>query len=162
MIQFFSLFMVILTVLFVGELALPVQAYLIIPFTEAIAHISAWLIQIFDEKVIFRGVEIINTANGFAVSIQAGCNGVEAAIVLIAAILAFPASWSAKLIGVIVGFLSVQLLNILRIISLFYLGQWNFDAFNWAHLYIWQALIMLDVLVVFLLWLKFSARSVKS
>ncbi len=48
----------------------------------------------------------------------------------------------------------MELLNIVRIISLFYLGQWNQDVFEWAHLYIWQALIMLDVLIVFLLWLR--------
>jgi exosortase H (IPTLxxWG-CTERM-specific) len=161
MLRFFSLFIFILTVLFVSELAAPIQSRLIIPFTETIAHISAGLIQLFDEKVIFRGVDIINTANGFAVSIQAGCNGVEAAIVLIAAILAFPASWLAKCVGVVVGFLSVQLLNILRIISLFYLGQWHVAVFNWAHLYIWQALIMLDVLIVFLLWLKYTPRPIK-
>jgi len=27
--------------------------------------------------------------------------------------------------------------------------------FEWAHLYIWQALIMLDVFIVFILWIKF-------
>lgn len=152
--RFFIVFILILMVLFFGELSLPIQTQIIMPFTETIAKISAWLVQRFDDKVIFRGVEIINTETGFAVSIQAGCNGIEAALTLIAAMLAFPASWRAKLIGIIIGFISVQLLNIIRIISLFYLGQWNLEIFNWAHLYIWQALIMLDVLVVFLIWLN--------
>ena len=152
--SFFIIFIIILCGLFIGELSTPVQTRLIIPFTEMIAHLSAWLVQLFDEKVLFRGVELIDTQSGFAVSIQAGCNGVEAAIILIAAMLAFPTTLQAKLIGIVAGFVSVQALNILRIISLFYLGQWNLDAFNWAHLYIWQALIMLDVLIVFLVWLK--------
>lgn len=152
--RFFIIFISILMVLFFAELSMPMQTHFIIPFTEAIAKISAWLIQRFDDRVVFRGVEIINQETGFAVSIQAGCNGIEAALTLIAAILAFPASWRAKLIGIIIGFLSVQLLNVIRIISLFYLGQWNFAVFDWAHLYIWQALIMLDVLVVFLIWLN--------
>ena len=42
-------------------------------------------------------------ANGFAVSIEAGCNGVEATIVLVAAILAFPAPWKRKLVGLAIG-----------------------------------------------------------
>lgn len=152
--RFFFLFITILSGFFIGELSTPVQTRLIVPFTEMIAHLSAWLVQLFDRDVLFRGVELVDTQSGFAVSIQAGCNGVEAAIILVAAMLAFPTTWLAKLIGVVVGFFSVQALNILRIISLFYLGQWNQDAFNWAHLYIWQALIMLDVLIVFLVWLK--------
>jgi exosortase/archaeosortase family protein len=52
------------------------------------------------------------------------------------------------------GLLVVQAFNILRIISLFYLGQWRMDAFEFAHLYLWQGLIMLDVLVVWLIWIR--------
>jgi hypothetical protein len=48
----------------------------------------------------------------------------------------------------------VQGLNIVRVISLFYLGQWNYRVFEWAHLYVWQALIMLDVLIVWLVWVR--------
>jgi len=39
-------------------------------------------------------------------------------------------------------------------VSLFYLGQWNREWFEWAHLYAWQALIMLDAVVVWLLWIR--------
>ena len=99
-----------------------------------------------------------SASNGFAVSIEAGCNGVEATIVLVAAILAFPAPWKRKLAGLVIGIIAVQALNIVRVISLFYLGQWNFNIFEWAHLYVWQALIMLDVLVVWLLWVRALPR----
>jgi hypothetical protein len=27
-------------------------------------------------------------------------------------------------------------------------------VFEWAHLYVWQALIMLDVLIVWLIWVR--------
>ena len=100
-----------------------------------------------------------STTNGFAVSIEAGCNGVEATIVLLAAILAFPAPWKHKLAGLAAGIVAVQGLNILRVISLFYLGQWDYQVFEWAHLYVWQALIMLDVLVVWLVWVRTLPRA---
>ena len=35
-----------------------------------------------------------------------------------------------------------------------YLLQWNPVWFEWAHLYLWQALIMLDGLIVYLLWVR--------
>lgn len=152
--RFFLLFSILLLVLFVLELSRPVQETLVIPFTNQIAALSAWLMQLWDSQVLSQGKLIWNAANGFAVSIEPGCNGVEAGIVLIAAILAYPASWREKAIGIGAGLLTVQLLNLLRIISLFYLGQWNPRLFEWAHLYIWQALIMLDVLVVLLVWLR--------
>ena len=37
-------------------------------------------------------------------------------------------------------------------ISLFYLGPWTYTAFEWFPLYLWQALILLDALVVWLIW----------
>jgi len=45
------------------------------------------------------------------------------------------------------------------VISLFYLGQWDKQWFEWAHLYVWQALIMLDVLIVWLIWVRTLPRS---
>jgi exosortase/archaeosortase family protein len=53
----------------------------------------------------------------------------------------------------------VQAANILRVISLYYLGKWDKEVFDFAHLYLWQALIMLDVLVVWLLWIRAVARN---
>ena len=42
----------------------------------------------------------------------------------------------------------------IAVFSLFYLGQWNQVAFEWFHLYLWQALIIMDALVVWLIWLR--------
>ncbi|WP_456414542.1 exosortase H [Thiolapillus sp.] len=155
MLRFFLVFLAIQAALFTAELARPVQQAVIIPFTESIASLSAWMIKAFDSGVIAYSNVIRDQQSGFAVAIEAGCNGVEATIVLVAAMLAMPAPWKLKLLGIGIGFLTIQAMNLLRIISLFYLGQWNQTAFDWAHLYIWQALIMLDVLVVFLIWLRF-------
>lgn len=154
MYKFFSYFIGIQLVLFSIEQSNNVHTNIIIPFTEIIAHISAWIVKLFDDQVISQGVILRQVNTDFSVSIQSGCNGVEAVLVLVAAILAFPSPWKFKLLGIVSGFFAVELLNIVRIISLFYLGQWNHNIFEWAHLYIWQALIMLDVLIVFLLWLR--------
>jgi exosortase H (IPTLxxWG-CTERM-specific) len=158
MVRFFLVFLLVQGVLFTAELTRPVQEAVVVPFTEGIAALSAWLVTSFDERVIAQGIVLRDMDSGFAVAIQAGCNGVEATIVLIAAMVAFPSPWRAKLLGIGLGFLAIQAMNLARIISLFYLGQWNMTAFEWAHLYIWQALIMLDVLIVFLIWLRYLPR----
>ena len=154
MLRFLILFIATLVTLFAAELTSPVQSIVVLPWTEALARISVGLITLFDSHVVATGKILQNTTNGFAVSIEAGCNGIEAAIVLIAAMLAFPAPWKHRAIGILAGLFAVQMLNIVRVISLFYLGQWNMTAFEWAHLYLWQALIMLDVLIVWLVWIR--------
>jgi exosortase H (IPTLxxWG-CTERM-specific) len=158
MIRFFILFLVLQAGLFGLELTPWGQEWFVVPWTSRLAALSADIVKVFDSDVLAQGKVLVSGSNSFAVSIEAGCNGVEATIVLIAAILAFPASWKHKLIGLVVGIVAVQGLNIVRIISLFYLGQWSFNAFEWAHLYVWQALIMLDVLLVWLLWVRTLPR----
>jgi exosortase H (IPTLxxWG-CTERM-specific) len=158
MLRFFLLFLAILTVLFGAELLEPVQKGFVMPWTGLLASFSAGLLQLFDAHVTTYDNVIRNAVNGFGVAIMPGCNGVEACIILIAAFLAFPTAWRPKLIGLGIGVFAVQAVNILRIISLFYLGQWNMKWFEFAHLYLWQGLIMLDVLVVWLLWIRYLAR----
>jgi exosortase H (IPTLxxWG-CTERM-specific) len=158
MVRFFLLFLVLQAALFGLELTPWAQEWFVMPWTSALATVSADIVKVFDPQVISHGKILQSARNGFAVSIEAGCNGVEATIVLVAAILAFPAPWKRKLIGLAIGVVAVQGLNIVRVISLFYLGQWNIDVFEWAHLYVWQALIMLDVLIVWLLWVRTLPR----
>ena len=154
MVRFLVLFVVIQGVLFGAQLTPWGQDYFVTPWTDGLAHFCAQLVALFDSGAVATGKVLRSSTNGFAVSIEAGCNGVEATLVLIAAILAFPSAWRQKAWGLAFGFVAVQGLNVARIISLFYLGQWSMTAFEWAHLYIWQALIMLDVLIVWLIWVR--------
>jgi exosortase H (IPTLxxWG-CTERM-specific) len=158
MARFLLTFGGVLIGLFTLEMLKPVQETIIQPFTGLLAMLSTAIILPFDDSVIAQGRVLRDAATGFAVSIEAGCNGVEAAIVLIAGIMAFPAKTAHKLVAISAGFIFVQALNIVRIISLFYLGQWNYSVFEWFHLYLWPVLIMLDVLVVFALYLSWLGR----
>lgn len=160
MARFVLTFVIVIVTLFTIEMLNPVQAYVITPFTSLLTSISASLIVPFDDSVVAYGKVLQFVDSGFAVSVEAGCNGVEATIVLIAAIMAFPGSWTARFTAIALGFLAVQAMNILRIISLFYLGNWNLEIFSWVHLYLWPALIMLDVLIVFIFYLRYlSAKT---
>ena len=160
--RFLILFAVLLAALFSIGMLVPVQEHVIVPFTEQLARLSAAIILPFDDTVMAYGKILHFRDTGFAVSIEAGCNGVEATIVLIAAVIAYPAGWASRAIAIGIGFLAIQALNLVRIISLFYLGNWNTEIFSWIHLYLWPSLIMLDVLIVFVIYLRYLARQTQS
>jgi exosortase H (IPTLxxWG-CTERM-specific) len=160
MLRFLLLFLFLLGTLFVLDVLPPVEQAVIVPFTSAIAKVCVWIVGAFDANAYAIGKELHTRTSDFAISIERGCNGIEAVIVLISAIAAFPAPWKHKLAGIGIGFVAIQAVNLVRIISLFYLGQWNFGWFELFHTYIWQALIMLDALIVFLLWLRYLPRPV--
>ena len=154
MLRFLFLFAACLLLLLV-ELLPPVQTHVIAPFTAGIAHAAVALMQPFDPAVVAQGNEMRRGIGGPGISIVAGCSGVEAVLILVAAVLAFPAPWKHKFAGIALGFVAIQSLNLVRIISLFYLHEWNQVWFEWFHLYLWQALIVLDALVFWLIWLRY-------
>ena len=130
----------------------PIRDHLIAPFTDSLTVIAGWLITTFGGQAWVNGNVL--TIPGFSVRILDLCNGVEATLLLWAVLLAYPAPWVYRLWGLLWGFLGVQALNMVRIISLTYLGVWKPEWFHWVHWYVWDALIMLDVLLIFLLWLR--------
>ena len=152
MLRFFLLFLTLQFTLFGLNMLNWVQQHFVVPWTTLLAKVCATLVMWFDSTAAAQGKVLWNTLTGFGVSIEAGCNGIEACIVLFAAVMAFPAGWRHKLVGLVAGFAAVQALNVVRVISLFYIGQWSKPLFDFAHEYLWQAFIMFDVLVVFLLW----------
>ncbi|MCB1764991.1 MAG: exosortase H [Candidatus Competibacteraceae bacterium] len=101
------IFALVLLGLFTIELMGPVQTHVIQPLTTAIAHVSAMVLQIFDPSVEAQGMVLRDTATGAAVNIQPGCNGVEALICVIAAMVATPASWKYRLISAGLGFAAI-------------------------------------------------------
>jgi exosortase H (IPTLxxWG-CTERM-specific) len=160
MFRFLAIFIVCLLVLFTLDVLQPVNDLVIDPFNGVLAWISAHVIDLFGGDAISQGKALISPTTGMAVTIERVCNGIEAVIVLVSAMLAFPAPWKYKLLGVLAGTLAIQALNVVRIISLYYLHQWDRTAFDWFHEYIWQALIVLDALAAYLIWLRLLPRPV--
>jgi exosortase H (IPTLxxWG-CTERM-specific) len=154
MTKFMVIFVVLVLALFAAELSAPAQKYFVLPWTDALTRAAAFVLQSFDGSVISQGKLLASTKSSFGVTVEAGCNGIEALIILVAAMLAFPAPWKHRVIGILIGAVTVQSLNLVRVITLFYIGQWSMQVFEWMHLYAWQALIMLDVLLVWVLWIR--------
>lgn len=130
----------------------PVRDRVIAPFTDGLTVAAGGLISLFGGQAWVQGNVL--SIPGFSVRILDLCNGVEATLLLWTALLAFPAPWPYRLWGLLIGALGVQALNLLRIVSLVYLGVWKPAWFHWVHWYVWDALILIDVLLLFLLWLR--------
>ena len=76
-------------------------------------------------------------------------------LILLASIVAFPASLKARAAGLALGAIAVQVLSAVRIVTLYLLGAYQPRLFDMFHTAVWQILIILSAIVFFLLW---SAR----
>ncbi len=131
----------------------PVNDGVIVPFTAAIANWSGAILNVLGQNVTVDGTAI--TSPRFGVNINNGCNGVEAMLILLASIVAFPASLRARLTGLALGALVVQVLNAVRIVTLYLLGVYHPRLFDMFHTAVWQVVVILSAIGFFLVW---SAR----
>jgi exosortase H (IPTLxxWG-CTERM-specific) len=156
--RFAAIFGISLTVLY-GLLLAPFAEPAINSFTRSLVTVSAALIRVCGGQAVATGDLMRSPFNNFSIEMAYGCNGAHVTILLWAAVLAFPATWIQKAKGLLAGTLAIHIVNLLRFISLFYVGMYNRAWFDFAHLYLWESLMMIDTLVIFWTWAHLVRKS---
>lgn len=154
---FIARFLVLLGVFYVAISNTFADRIAVQPFTAGIATVAAALLRLFGDPVHRQGTLLSSPT--FAVEIKTGCNGVEAMLVLVAAIVAYPAPWRRKAIGAAAGIAVIQLLNLARVLMLFIIGRDYPARFELFHVVIGQSVIFLASIGIFLLWSSTLAAS---
>jgi exosortase H (IPTLxxWG-CTERM-specific) len=132
-------FVLILAALYLPLLYEPIDTGLVEPFTRGVAALSAGILNLLGQHVVRSGTLL--SAGSTAVSVRNGCNGIEAMVFLIAATLAFSAPWRQRVGAALAGSLLIQILNLIRVVSLFLLQRYQPQLFELFHLAIWQTII---------------------
>ncbi len=149
-IRFLLLFLVLLVTGF-GVVALrPVNDVFVDPYTALVARAAGWILRILGEDITIRGCLLASPR--FSVTIFNGCNGLITTLIFLSAVLAFPVGWRARLIGVVGGIVSIQVINMIRIVSLYYIGAFFPSWFNNAHVVIWQSIVILAGVALWVFW----------
>jgi exosortase H (IPTLxxWG-CTERM-specific) len=120
------------------------------PFTAGVAQASGAMLNLLGQKVTLKGT--VMQSPRFAVNIRNGCNGVEAMLIFLAAVLAFPASWRSRLIGLALGILAIQIVNLVRVVALFLTGVYFPRLFDSSHTVIWQTIVILFGVLLWIFW----------
>jgi exosortase H (IPTLxxWG-CTERM-specific) len=124
------------------------------PLKEATAALASALFGLFSSSVSAHG-DIVAVSGGFSVKIVAECFGLLEMAIYAAAVLAFATSWRKRLIGLALGIPVIFLVNLLRIGMLLWVGSHSREFFEFAHLYFWQATLVLGITALWLLWVRF-------
>jgi exosortase/archaeosortase family protein len=100
------------------------------------------------------------TSPQFPMSIATGCDAVQASAFFVFAMLLSPVAVSRhkRLLPVIGGLVFLAVINVLRIVSLYLVGVYYVQAFDFVHGELWQLLFILLPLVLWLLWLRTAMR----
>jgi exosortase H (IPTLxxWG-CTERM-specific) len=150
---------------FFGRFALLLAAFqgvVLLPWADrayygclcANARVAGAVLRGFGEDVHVFGV-IIRTA-GYAVAIRRGCDAIEPAWFFCAAVLAFPLPWRRKWPGLLAGTAVLFAVNLLRIVSLYFIGRRIPPLFPSAHLEWWPAAFILAAIALWLAWIGWA------
>lgn len=151
---------VVLFALFLGlfELAFIVPAVkngLFPAYLRLNAQASGALLSIFEDSVVTRGNSI---AGRYSLTIERGCDALDPSALFLAGVLAFPSALMAKLPGMLIGTFCLMALNLVRIVSLYYVGVYIPGWFHIMHVDVWQAAFILVAIFFWVLWALWAIR----
>jgi exosortase H (IPTLxxWG-CTERM-specific) len=109
-----------------------------------------------------REASAIYHPGGFAYEISRGCTGFVPAAMLGVSIAAYPAERRHKGVGLALGIPVLLGINLVRLVHLFYLGVHQSEWFHAAHTVVWEGLIILAVVGLWLGWAAWVDRGVRS
>ena len=151
-VRFLLVFFLLLALFEIPLLLEPVDRTLVQPFTRGIATVSGALLGFMAQDVEVAGTMILSPC--FSVNINNGCNGLEATLFLLAAVLAFPAPPRARLAAALTGVLLIQGVNLVRVLSLYLIGCYRREWFDTAHLAVWQTIVFAVAILFFARWTR--------
>jgi exosortase/archaeosortase family protein len=124
-------------------------------YLRQVARASGALVWLFDRQVFTSG-DLVEGA--FSLRIVLDCAALDAQALFAAAVLAFPARWWRRALGLLVGSALLALVNVGRIVLLYAAGIWWPDAFHILHEEILQLAIVLTAVCSFLAWIVWVQR----
>ena len=126
-------------------------------YTDGVVKVTAKILGIAGIPCIYK--DSIIQMPSIALDVRFGCNGLEAVMIYSVAVIAFPSSWHKKLIGIIAGFLILQVINILRIAALAYSGIYLDGLFEYIHIYVAQGIMIAISLSIFFIYLNYARKT---
>lgn len=122
----------------------------VVPFTRLIAWLVHTILQTLGAQSWVSGAAV--GIPGFAVEIKNNCNAIYEIGLYGAAIVAYPATLRQRTLGLLIGGSLLYLVNLIRVLTLIALGRYWPEGFQFAHLYLWQALFLALVAVCWIGW----------
>jgi archaeosortase B (VPXXXP-CTERM-specific) len=126
-------------------------------FMAFTADITGFLLNLAGRGVVVK--DTLVTSPQFSFMIVDLCTAVMPMLILTAAILAFPSSIKEKILGLLIGLPGIFIVNQVRLVSLFFIGAYAPGIFETAHLLVWQSLMILLAIGLWLIWVYKYVRT---
>jgi exosortase/archaeosortase family protein len=138
--------------LYLGEVDFFLQPMLQL-LAKIVGEILSWTgiaVIVLGQKVVYPGI--------FGIDIANECSAVSQVIIVASALFAYPTGLRLRLLGLFLFAAIIFVGNILRLVSLFWIGIWAKEHFDFVHFYVWGGLSYIGLLILLLIWMRFAHR----
>jgi archaeosortase B (VPXXXP-CTERM-specific) len=126
-------------------------------FMAVTADVTAFSLNLMGRGVVVK--DTVVSSPQFAYQIVDLCTAVMPMLIYTAAILAFPSKVKEKIFGLLLGWIGIFIVNQVRLVSLFFIGVYAPGVFETAHLLVWQSLMILLAIGLWLIWVYKYVRT---
>jgi exosortase/archaeosortase family protein len=134
----------------------PFKSFVEEPLIDFNAWLSHYLLRLIGVEASLHGRFVYGPA--FSFEVVSGCTGIFVFLLVLSAVLAFPARWRSRLVCLLGVAALIFVLNQVRIVSLYFVGAHWRERFEDMHLYVWQGFIIVAVTVYWYVWAARSGR----
>jgi exosortase/archaeosortase family protein len=138
----------------------PLHKYLLEPYTLLVPKTTSFLLMGTEAQA--SGKSLLSSMG--SIQIAWGCNGIEALIPFVAAVLAYPVNYRKKFLGLLLGIAGILLFNQLRILGLFYVNIYFPESLTFSHLVVGQTAVIALEMGLWIWWARkwgFDAKTEK-
>ncbi len=126
------------------------------PYLALIARTTGGILSILGQDTAVVDTSV--TSPEFSMAIVRGCDAIEPTAAFVAAVLASPVSVWAKMPGILVGTMALVVINLVRLVSLFYVGVYFPKALDFMHFDVWQAAFIVLAICFWAIWVQWATR----
>lgn len=148
--QFVLVLALLMGVFYAGTMTSVFQDHFYPAYLRLNAQVSAAILRVFGDDARTVGTAI--QSSRCSVQIKRGCEAIEPSVLFAAAVVAFPAPWRRRLIGAAAGVLTLAVINLVRVVSLYYVRVYFPRVFETMHAEVWQPAFIALALVLWIVW----------
>ncbi len=82
------------------------------------------------------------------------CTGIYEILVYSSCVLAYSTTYAKKTIGIVFGIPAILGINMIRLVSLSFVGIWSPEMFDYVHYYLWQITLLIIIAIVVIVWIE--------
>ena len=114
------------------------------------ADVTCRMLRFLGRDTAVNGTTIASSSFTMRVGIE--CTAVVPAVILLCALVAYPARLTKKLVAVAIGVPALFVLNLVRLVTLYNIGVSAPRFFDVAHYMVWQSIMVIAVVAIWLCW----------